>query len=382
MQSRRTHQASKQRRRGFTLIELLVVISIIATLMSLILPAIQNAREAGRRTQCLNNLRNVTVAVHNFASSNKSRLPALAYFPSNGGSGRIEGRSWVVELLPFMDQQGTYDRWDKSRAWNSTATNVNGAKNFDLANDLYIEALVCPNDESAFQVGGGLTYVANAGFGDFDPTATTDVITNSGGTILHSFLVEPFNWDEDSNTPGTAPGDDDDSAITQSTGVFWAEFDGQATTKNASVTLGKVYDGTSNTLMFGENIKSGVNGTTWADPRTAACGFIYAIDGTKVDHTTLGNPLAAITTSGSPTARVPAYPNESKNAPQGSVPFLTSAHPGITVVAMVDGSAKTLSDGIDKTIYTSLMTPAGTRLRSYGAPPQSMVVEDPISGEF
>ncbi len=81
MQSRRHTAASKKTRRGFTLIELLVVISIIATLMSLILPAIQNAREAGRRTQCLNNIRNVTVATLNFASSNKSRLPALGYFP-------------------------------------------------------------------------------------------------------------------------------------------------------------------------------------------------------------------------------------------------------------------------------------------------------------
>ena len=69
MQSRRHTAASRKTRRGFTLIELLVVISIIATLMSLILPAIQNAREAGRRTQCLNNIRNVTVACLNFASS-------------------------------------------------------------------------------------------------------------------------------------------------------------------------------------------------------------------------------------------------------------------------------------------------------------------------
>ena len=62
MQSRRHTAASKKTRRGFTLIELLVVISIIATLMSLILPAIQNAREAGRRTQCLNNIRNALAA--------------------------------------------------------------------------------------------------------------------------------------------------------------------------------------------------------------------------------------------------------------------------------------------------------------------------------
>ena len=199
MQSRRFTAASPKKRRGFTLIELLVVISIIATLMSLILPAIQNAREAGRRTQCLNNLRNVTVAALNFASSNKSRLPALAYFPApqvgTAPPVRILGRSWAVEMLPYMDQQGTYDRWNKDAPFN---INSAASQNLTLASTLYIEAFACPNDESAYVTPGGLSYVANTGFGDGVLIANFDTST-MGPAVQHSFTVESMDWDGDGN---------------------------------------------------------------------------------------------------------------------------------------------------------------------------------------
>ena len=350
MQSRRNTLASNKRRRGFTLIELLVVISIIATLMSLILPAIQNAREAGRRTQCLNNIRNVTLAALNFASSNNSRLPALSYYPDNPGTTVVDvmpGRSWAVELLPFLDQQGTYDRWNKNVAWN---TGVNAG----LPN-IFIEAFACPNDESAFQVDGGLTYVANAGFAD-SVTATD----------FQSFVSENFDWDADGMTGGT-DGDADDQKITQASGVFWPEYADTAATRNGSASIGKIYDGSGNTLMFGENINAG--STDWADPTFTNVGFVFPVnsgaasagDLALASNVTMGNLH-----NGAQLTGTAPFINERKAGPEGA-PFLNSNHPGIVVVSFCDGAAKTISEGIDKNVYTSLMTPSGSRLRTLGS---------------
>jgi len=372
---------SSNRQRGFTLIELLVVISIIATLMSLILPAIQNAREAGRRTQCLNNIRNVTVACMNFASSNpKGHLPALSYYPNDPGRSGFpppfqEGWSWVVEILPYMDQQGTYDRWDKALPWNSTVTNAAGAVNANLAGKLYIEALACPNDESAYQIPGGLSYVANSGFGS--KTTGADTITDDEG---HAHFNSQLDW----NSNGDASVNDaEDQEVTFHTGVFWPNFTNNSFVKglcsNRCTAPGKIYDGSSNTLMLGENINAGQ--TSWANPSLNSCGFMFplgsgpsgATDTNKASLSLLNN-----TPSGVKAATTP-FPNQNKAGPEGA-PFLNSNHPGVVVTSMCDGAARTISEGIDKKVYTQLMTPGATRLRTL-AGNQPFSAEAPLSGD-
>src|SRR5262245_44735048 len=116
------------RRRGFTLVELLVVIAIIGTLVALLMPAVQAAREAARRMSCSNNLHNIALAVLNFENA-KKRIPySISMWeqefdkdggtwigppkgklhPDNGGPG-YNGRGWMVEILPQMEEQPTYD---------------------------------------------------------------------------------------------------------------------------------------------------------------------------------------------------------------------------------------------------------------------------------
>jgi prepilin-type N-terminal cleavage/methylation domain-containing protein len=100
------HLDLRNRPRGFTLIELLVVIAIIATLIALLVPAVQKVRESAARTQCANHLKQLGVAVHAYHGTHKTLPPA-----SLGGDGEV---SWAVLLLPFIEQDPLYKSWDLS----------------------------------------------------------------------------------------------------------------------------------------------------------------------------------------------------------------------------------------------------------------------------
>src|SRR5437762_11917080 len=108
-------------RSGFTLVELLVVIAIIGVLVALLLPAVQAAREAARRTQCNNNMKQLVLAVHNFHDVNQ-------VFPAsqdqwNNSKGATIGWSWVTRILPFIEHKALYLNYDFEDGLSEAANN-------------------------------------------------------------------------------------------------------------------------------------------------------------------------------------------------------------------------------------------------------------------
>ena len=353
-------------RRGFTLIELLVVISIIATLAALVLPAVQNARETARRTQCQSNLRNVGIAVQAYSTSKRGAIPHLTTTDfliniSTTSTAMTFQAPWSVVLLPYMEQTTLYDRLKTS---DNQGTSLNSTDALMLTG---IEVYNCPSDQNTGN--GAMSYAANAGY-----IGTS--IWSAVGNEQHGNNY----YDHAFNGTGIVA---DDSQVSAASGVFSRQALNQGFASNLDQI--SAADGTSQTVLLAENtnIRKFVPTATgnlggWGSPFTGdnaiglevadTAGVIapatsnYGLGGTNPSGKETGLVLSAIVI---PSATVgvttSAINSNLSGAIEGGSPRPSSLHPGAVNMAFADGSCKVISSSIDNTVYARLLTPMGGR---------------------
>ncbi len=363
--------ARSHRRKGFTLIELLVVISIIATLVALVAPAVQSARSAARKMECLNKLKQLSLATSNFAAQNNGQLPNLVR--QHGTATVTVGTSncptapsygWVVSLFPYLDNAAMFrDISDNAALVTPFSASLGAPKQIPI-----LKVLTCPVDVNHDDQAGGLSYVANGGYMLLADWIGPDA--NHNGARI--------DWDG-SGGPITST----DLAIARSTGVFWRNAPRTSTAcanltnsdYGSQLTLEFITeaDGASNTYMFSENNQANHWITTADTANTATGDLAFGIfvagpgDGNFNSSTTLVTQLLDLVpapnannpTSGTPTSSW--APNWNPIAGVGSAPRPISNHSGVFNMAYCDGRALSITVSINLRIYASQMTPNGQR---------------------
>ncbi len=253
--------------RGFTLIELLVVIAIIAVLIALLLPAVQQAREAARRSQCKNNLKQLALATHNFHDNYNQFPPECLAMDSNCTAGAWASNpqiSTFAMILPFMDQAPAYNKLD---VWKGAEAHRMGAlgaaaycngydtnpavvanhwSNLQNSWDVAVaklEALTCPSDVMEGQQQFSEFIVLHGYCNDSGTAGARCVSTGGGGTIGGVTTLKDYGFGRTSYLPvGGAIG-----RLDNLWGKWSGVFGGWTRVKMSNIT-----DGTSNTILFGE----------------------------------------------------------------------------------------------------------------------------------
>ena len=341
-------QHKKTGRSGFTLIELLVVIAIIGVLVGLLLPAVQQAREAARRSACTNKLKQIGLAALNYESTNK-RLPSALrtqeMYAIHGQANNSNRWSFIVTLLPFMEQlplhQNLIDKITTDSAVRPWKGGANQRHNGQDTVDTELAELLCPSDANGSRTSAGAT-----------TRGRTNYRINRGDMRRESWTGAC------SERPPRGPG-----------AAGWTGWNNSYSEQ--SIQFKDITDGTSNTIMFGEARIGDMSG----DSRRGGYGTAASM-GSGQGKVGYGTCEALIGADGKYTAAEPATGSMS-NAPgcrwadseDGFTQFFTHAppnaarcsvhqenwqnnpassyHPGGAVITHVDGSVKFYNDNID-----------------------------------
>ena len=231
---------------AFTLVELLVVIAIIGILVALLLPAVQAAREAARRSQCVNNVKNLALAMHNYHDVN-GRFPAAAEFPSpsalpaaanfNSLTDKALFHNWAIRILPYMEEQQVFDLFEIETLIR-VSDDPTGNRN-SIARATEIQVMLCPSDS-----GNGTPFIEEG----------SGKIWARGNYGLNGIQFWPNRWlelKEDANDPSKDVAD-------MGFQIGISGFSNGDT--DQALSISKITDGTSKTLMLME-MRAGVDET-------------------------------------------------------------------------------------------------------------------------
>lgn len=359
----RLHLVSKIQRgglrdtsRGFTLVELLVVIAIIGVLVALLLPAIQAAREAARRSQCQSNIKNVALAVLNYESARQTMPVGMSFDVSKlpGGDPHKAynqlaefGPNWIIRILPYLEEQNTYDRFDLNWPINGrgglTATDPKDMQNRE-ARGKQIAVLLCPSDPfNQIPYSGKLPIHG-------DNWARGNYAGNAGNNYIGGGGCLRYNGDNDGYDACT--GGPNASGVLDARDGWNSDLRRGVMGLNISVRLAQITDGTTNTIMIGE-VRAGVTEKdmrgTWAIGHAGASlvaryGSAGDANGPNVCYPYADDVYSDI--CGTPLARdeCMACNGSGGAADQATV---RSLHPGGAMLAMCDGSVNFVSDDIE-----------------------------------
>ncbi|AMV38470.1 DUF1559 domain-containing protein [Planctomyces sp. SH-PL62] len=326
-------------RSGFTLIELLVVIAIIAVLIALLLPAVQSAREAARRIQCTNNLKQIGLAMHNYMTSWPETLPNAG---SRLGTSYPNDHSPLARLLPYTEQTNLID----FNLQMGHPAVVDLPVEIRTVASTVISMFLCPSD-AAVSPTVELTYASTP----VKYAGSNYAMNQSDGTNLGTGIaaqVHPMN-------PGN--------------GLSWV---------GSGTKLSQVTDGSSNTLAFTESTRGDGSRLTSSAPidnvlkyRAMGGTDFYAMADTGSGHTSWDGRRLCSWLRGSipegPVMNGYLTPNSKKADSVSSSSKLTAArsnHPGGVNALFCDGSVHFLRDSIDLAVYRGLWTRAGGEILS------------------
>ncbi len=306
---------NKRRGRGFTLVELLVVIAIIGILIALLLPAVQAAREAARKLQCSNHLKQIGLAVLTYEAQFTVFPITIANYQEKDPDGNEldvdgNGLTWMIGILPFLDQGALFD-----------SINLDGQGDKDLGIErpenrpavaTSLSTYYCPSDSTKGTVDKG-----------FDGTRPADF---EFATSNYTGVMGPHDY-QNSSIWGGLPDCQSYSAygFKECSGTFWRH------SHLAPPTISSFTDGTSNTIIVGEVIPEYYPWLHWA----------VSSDVFQPTHASIN------------------YIDTDPTAPWRNTASFTSRHPGGVQFLFGDGHVNFFNDEIDTEVYRGLSTRAG-----------------------